>query len=439
METPELPLEIITYILSFLKASDRREASLASRRWYDASQDFQFQRNLTFNFPASISSLDLIRGLSRHPCCSLVINHLDGSSMSRAVLQQIGCHLGPQLKSLSLPGSSVTESSLLALLPQLTALRRLDLHGLDSLFMSGAFLSREDHRQQVRVALASLEELDLSDLRYLSDLTFNRLTGCTPRLQRLSLAGCHIAFEFDPYRGCPVGPDSSALLSLRNLRRLLQEQASTLQGLDLSRTSITPESLRSVAQVEGLSLKELRLRGCKELTDSSVEVLCKHQPGLQVLDLSACTELTYRAVLAVAVGLKGIRNLSLSRNWRVTDKGLAELMALPDLRTLDLSECLHVTGAEAVKGLSAPEPRARLETVSFKSCTYIRDLAVFSLAQLLGSSLRELDLTSCVYLTDLSVRAIATYLPGLAVLRLGWCKEITDWGLLGMEEPAKGV
>lgn len=104
---------------------------------------------------------------------------------------------------------------------------------------------------QVSSALAGLEELDLSDLRYLSDLTFNRLTGCTPCLHRLSLAGCHIAFEFDPYRGCPVGAleDSSALLSLRNLRRLLTEQKSTLIALDLSRTSITPESLRTIAQV----------------------------------------------------------------------------------------------------------------------------------------------------------------------------------------------
>lgn len=108
-----------------------------------------------------------------------------------------------------------------------------------------------DFPPQVRSALSGLEELDLSNLRYLSDLTFNRLTGCTPRLRRLSLAGCHIAFEFDPYRGCPVGAveDSSALLSLRNLRRLLTEQRATLVALDLSRTSISPESLRTIAQV----------------------------------------------------------------------------------------------------------------------------------------------------------------------------------------------
>uniref|UniRef100_A0A8C7R3M9 F-box and leucine rich repeat protein n=1 Tax=Oncorhynchus mykiss TaxID=8022 RepID=A0A8C7R3M9_ONCMY len=367
----------------FLKASDRKEASLVCRSLYDASQDLQFQRNLTFKFPASISSLDLIRGLSRRSSCSLATSHLDGSSMSRAVLQ---LHLGPWLER--------EFWSLLALLPHLTALHRLDLSGLD---MSGVFLSREEHRQQVAVGH--------NDDDYFSNYFLFIFYTCQLHSQTTPyrLAGCHIAFEFDPYRGCPVGPDSSALLSLRNLRRLLQELASTVPWLDLSRTSITPESLCSVAQVEGLSLEELRLRGCKELTDYSVEVLCKHQPGLQILDLSACTELTSRAVLAVALGLKGLRLLSLSRDWRVTDKGLADLMVLPERRTLDLSECLHISGAEIVKGLSAQEPRARLETLSLKSCTYIRDLAVFSLAQLLSYSLRELDLTFYIYLTDLSV------------------------------------
>lgn len=62
---------------------------------------------------------------------------------------QVGLCLGSKLESLALPGSSITEASLLALLPRLTSLRRLDLRGLDSLFMSGAFLSKEEHRQQV--------------------------------------------------------------------------------------------------------------------------------------------------------------------------------------------------------------------------------------------------------------------------------------------------
>ncbi|XP_028263466.1 F-box/LRR-repeat protein 14 [Parambassis ranga] len=435
IETPELPVEIIVYILSFLHASDRKEASLVCRSWYNASQDLRFQKNITFCFPASASSLELVRGLSKNRRCSLIISQLDGFSISRSLLLEVGLCLGSKLESLALPGSSITEASLLTLLPRLTSLRRLDLRGLDSLFMSGAFLSREEHRQQVRSALCGLEELDLSDLRYLSDLSFSRLTGCTPRLRRLSLAGCHIAFEFDPYRGCPVGTvaNSSALLSLRNLKRLLTEQKSTLIALDLSRTSITPESLRTIAQVQDLVLKELFLQGCKELTDYSVEGLVKHQPSLEKLDISGCTELTSRSVEAIARGLKSLTYLSLSRNWRIVEKGLADLLSLSHLRNLDLSECLHISGTEMVKGLNESKAsRAQLERLNLKSCTYIKDLAVFSLTQLLGDTLRELDLTSCINVTDLSVSAISTYLHKLEVLRLGWCKEVTDWGLLGM-------
>ncbi|MEQ2198610.1 hypothetical protein XENOCAPTIV_015411, partial [Xenoophorus captivus] len=99
-------LQIIVYILSFLHASDRKEASLVCRRWYNASQDLRFQ---------------------------------------------VGLCLGSKVDSLALPGSSITEASLLTLLPCLTSLRRLDVRGLDSLFMSGAFLSREEHRRQVKL------------------------------------------------------------------------------------------------------------------------------------------------------------------------------------------------------------------------------------------------------------------------------------------------
>ncbi|KAK1163588.1 F-box/LRR-repeat protein 2 [Acipenser oxyrinchus oxyrinchus] len=43
MDTPELPVEIITYILSFLQGPDRKEASLVCNIWYTASQNCQFK------------------------------------------------------------------------------------------------------------------------------------------------------------------------------------------------------------------------------------------------------------------------------------------------------------------------------------------------------------------------------------------------------------
>lgn len=75
-------------------------------------------------------------------------------------------------------------------------------------------------------------------------------------------------------------------------------------------------------QVQDLVLEELYLQGCKELTDYSVEKLVKHQPKLLKLDISGCTELTSRSVEAVACSLKSLTCLSLSRDWRITEKGL---------------------------------------------------------------------------------------------------------------------
>ena len=67
---------------------------------------------------------------------------------------------------------------------------------------------------------------------------------------------------------------------------------------------------------------------------------------------------------------------------------------------------------------------------------------MFSLVRALGPSLRVLDLSSCVALSNRTLQAICTYLTPLSVLRLAWCKELCDWGLLGLgepsEEPAQG-
>lgn len=68
---------------------------------------------------------------------------------------------------------------------------------------------------------------------------------------------------------------------------------------------------------------------------------------------------------------------------------------------------------------------------------------MLSLIPSLGPSLRVLDLSSCVALTNQTLQAVCTRLTHLSVLRLAWCKELQDWGLLGLgepsEEPAQGL
>ncbi|XP_044843821.1 leucine-rich repeat-containing protein 29 isoform X2 [Mauremys mutica] len=436
METRRLPVEVITYILSFLPIADRKEASLVNHTWYFAAQDSLRQENVLYNIPATSASLAAIESLARRRVSCVSLTSLDSSTVSRDVIQAVSCHLGPHLQSLCLRGSSLTETSFVHLLLACPCLSSLDLSGCNSLFMSGTLLSKPETISQARRALTSLQELNLAGLRYLSDLSFNRLTGCAPRLARLSLARCHLTFEFDPYRGSS-NYNSSALLSFRNLLRFLEERASSLRALDLSGTSITSPAMRSLVQVEGLRLRELVLQNCRDLSNEAIGLLCTHQPHLTALDLTGCSELSDRAALAVSAGLRALQSLCLGKLQRLTDRGFLGIAELRSLQRLDLSECSLVSGSELVKVCSAPELRPNLASLSFAFCSLLRDSSVLSLARSLSPSLRVLDLSSCVSITNVSIQAIASHLPRLTVLRLAWCKELTDWGLLGVEEPGE--
>ncbi|KYO29476.1 leucine-rich repeat-containing protein 29 isoform B [Alligator mississippiensis] len=392
MESAALPVEIVTYILSFLPITDKKEAALVNRIWYFAARDSLCQDNIAYNIPVSSTSLSTIASLGRSRVCCISLPNLDSSTISRDV---INCN---------------------------------------SLFMSGTLLSKPETMPQAQKALAYLQELNLSGLRYLSDLSFNRLVSCMPHLTKLSLARCHITFEFDPYHGSSHY-NSSCILSFRNLQCFLKEQASSLQALDLSGTSITAQAMKSLVQIEKLHLQELVLQNCQDLTNEAVSFLCKHQPSLTLLDISSCSELSDQAVLAVSTSLQALQNLRLGKIHRLTDGAFEHFGQLRSLQNLDISECSLVSGNKLVKAFSHPELQPKLVSLSFAFCSLLRDSSVLSLARTLSSSLRVLDLSSCVSLTNISIQAISSHFTHLMVLRMAWCRELTDWGLLGIEEP----
>ncbi|XP_077166443.1 uncharacterized protein LOC143823746 isoform X2 [Paroedura picta] len=435
MAMGELPVEVITHILSFLPIPDRKEASLVNRSWYFAARDsLRQEESIVYNIPASSTSLGTIKSLSQRRICSIRLTNLDSSSTSRDVIKYVAGYLGSHLRHLCLRGSSISEACFEELLLACPCLTALDLSTCNSLFMPGTLLSKQETFLRTQKALGNLQDLNLSGVRYLSDLTFNRLTRCTPRLSRLSLARCHITFEFDVYHGSR-DYSSSALLSFRNLLRFLAERAGSVKALDLSGTSISSQAMKTLAQVENLCLHEGVFQGCQDLSDEAVSVLCQHQPRLTVLDLSGCSELTNRAILALSSRLPDLRCLRLEKLPRVTDAGFQGLSRLRHLQTLNVSECSLVSSSELVKAIGAIEGRPQLVSLNVAFCTLLRDSSVTLLAGALSRSLRVLDLSSCTALTNQSLQAISTHLLNLTVLRLAWCKELTDWGLLGVEQP----
>ncbi|XP_037018599.2 F-box/LRR-repeat protein 2 isoform X3 [Artibeus jamaicensis] len=468
-----LPLEILTYILSFLPLSDQKEASLVSRAWYCAAQNALRETNVRYNIPVSSASLPAIENLGLRGVSCISLTNLDGSPASQQVLQSVAHHLGPHLQSLCLSGGSPTEASFVALILSCPGLRSLDLSGCNSLFASGMLLAQPEMAQRVRQALSDLRELSLAGLRDLVDLSFNRLSCCAPSLERLSLAYCHLTFEAGPARGS-IGPqDSSASqLSFRNLLRFLKERANRLHALDLSGTGLPPGALQALGQVAGLQLQELSLHSCRDLSTEAVAALCRLQPGLTSLDLSGCSELADGALLAVSRGLRRLQRLRLRKLQRLTDAGCTALGGLHELQSLDMAECCLVSGRELAQALGSvrgtPPPLASL---SLAYCSSLKSLSrntggpnsggrnlrsgrLFPQPhpelehQALGPkaapspqprgpsllmlrALQELDLTACSKLTDASLAKVLQF-PQLRHLSLSLLPALTDKGLVAV-------
>ncbi|XP_052585085.1 F-box/LRR-repeat protein 20-like isoform X3 [Peromyscus californicus insignis] len=443
-----LPLEMLTYILSFLPLSDQKEASLVSRAWYCAAQNALRETNVRYNIPVSSASLSAIKNLGLRGISHISLTNLDGSPASHQVLQSVAYHLGPHLESLCLGGGSPTEASFLALILGCPVLRTLDLSGCNSLFTSGTLLAQPETAQCVRKALSGLRDLNLACLRDLTDLSFNHLSGCFPSLERLSLAYCHLTFELGPTWGSITPQVSSpSQLSFHNLLQFVKERAGRLRALDLSGTGLPPEALQALGQVTGLQLEELSLHSCRDLSSEAVATLCRQQPGLTSLDLSGCSELTDRALLAVSRGLQHLRHLSLRKLQRLTDAGCADLGALHELQSLDMAECCLVSGRELAQVLgSVHRAPPALTSLRLAYCSSLKlPQEVENQASdpqepnsesqgpslLMLQALQELDLTACSKLTDASLAKVLQF-PQLRQLSLSLLPALTDLGLVAV-------
>ncbi|XP_023421759.1 F-box/LRR-repeat protein 2 isoform X4 [Cavia porcellus] len=417
-----LPLEMLTYILSFLPLSDQKEASLVSRAWYCAVQNALREANVRYNIPVSSASLPAIKSLGLRGISSISLTNLDGSHTSQQVLQSVAYHLGPHLQNLCLGGGSPTEESFVALILECPALRTLDLSGCNSLFTSGMLLAQPETAENVRQALSGLCELNLAGLRDLSDLSFNQLSSCVPNLECLSLAYCHLTFQLGAAQD-PVSPQDSyfSKLSFHNVLQFIKQRVGRLRALDLSGTGLPPEALKALGQVARLQLQELNLHSCRDLSTEAVVTLCHQQPGLTSLDLSGCSELTDGALLAVSRGLRHLQRLNLGKLQRLTDAGCRALGGLQELRSLDMVECCLVSGQGLAQALDsvrgAPPP---LTTLRLAYCS--------SLKVLQFPQLRQLSLSLLTALTDIGLVAVARGCPSLERLSLSHCAHLSDEG-----------
>lgn len=433
MAAARLPVEVVTHIMRYLSLSDRKDAALVCRTWYEASLDPILQRDIIIHFYASSaeSTRKAIPSLSRRRLPHLVLNNFDVSLDAKAVVLKSCEHLAKNLKSLSLKGSNITERTFVELLSQCENLVSLDLSCCNSLFMSGNLLEKHSDLQLLKSTLTNVVDVNLSSVRYLSDATFNRIVTVCENIEKLSLAGTQMAFSSGVYY-----PDKQSrfanisVLTFRNILDFLVTQP-CLTSLNLSKTQIEDEHVEELVTIHDLQLQELILVGCRNVSDEGIGYICKHQPHLKSLDIRECPDLTNSSVLTVTAYLSQLKNLYMNKCKQVSDKSVMSLSKLKQLEILDLSECHQISSQGLLKGLCSEGITVLVTHLNLNCCSLVTDAFVEKACECLPL-LTHLDLGSCFKVTDSSVHAISGNLKYLRFLRLAWCKEITDLGLLGL-------
>lgn len=157
---------------------------------------------------------------------------------------------------------------------------------------------------------------------------------------------------------------------------------------------LNDEAVAAIAQI--ISLRELDLSGCDEITDSSVSRL-RELKCLETLDLSFCNQ--------------------------ISNKSLIQLAMLKNLRSLNLNWCYAVNDS----GLSALENCSSLEVISLWGCEEVTDLGVTALATL--PNLRSLDLPEFASITDSALIILSAKAQSLESLRLDHLAEVTVAGI----------
>jgi len=361
---------------------------------------------------------------------NLVLESIDNSIATRDRVANLDGEVFRRVRSLSLAGCDMTESLFTSLIGSCSALEKLDISRCNALFMTGQLLSKPADSELLSKALAHLRELKIAAIRYISNETFNRLVSTCANLESLSLVGNQIVFHTG--KSLWSGKES-ALLTFDNIMCFLEANASQITKLDFSRTSISDEALSSLARIPNLNLSELRLCFCQEITDKGIAALCKVQHSLRLLDLTDCQSITDGSLESICSECDNVRDLRLGKCRRITDLSVCKLKCQHRLRQLDLSACYSVTSRGLSLGLcSTASPMTCLTSLNLGCCSSVSDSFVVEMTCCVPN-LTDLDVSSCS-IGNSSLRAISARLMNLRRLRLAWCQELTDAGLLGLAD-----
>ncbi|MFY9344388.1 MAG: hypothetical protein WAT39_17985 [Planctomycetota bacterium] len=296
---------------------------------------------------------------------------VSGAVQEFALLEQL-----PLLEHLTLRCQNTPDEILLRL-PRLGSLRHLDLsfnHGFAEAGF-GAILQCRSLRslslegcQQMHgrwlARLHELPELEQLNLAHIDGINWLAAAVYPAPAQQLQTRAALAEAE-------GRGPTDGALAGIAKCAKL--------RVLDVTGGSWTATGLAQLGSIR--TLKELRACGGGNKDDSFVSAL----PGsLERLDV--CGDYTDRFCKAVADHLTKLRHLNIAACYRITDRGLAIVAAMPSLRVLDMRQMRGLTMAAIDSLLVARQ----LEEIDLRHCDFVTVEHVVNLRRALPK-LRRLE------------------------------------------------
>ena len=315
-----LPLEVITNILRFLPTSEIKTTANVCYLWAKATEDPILWRNTNVILGTKNEhfSEELVQSLHRRGIRKLKFRQISSS----AQIVQVCKHLGTNLKQVSFEGCRSVTGELIQALAQFSPrLEVLDLSRCRQLDMS----SNATWIDRCSVYWHKLKELELSACRDITDWLVTKVAENFPNLSKLGLSGCK-QIKTSTWQH-------------------LAKHTPALQSLDISRSDISDNQLLCLAKIPELSLEEINVSACKQLTDNGIVALVKFQADVRVLKI-ACVEVTNTALFAIGKHLRHLESLDLNSCRQITDPGLKysrTLGLVNGLHSLNLYSCYQLS------------------------------------------------------------------------------------------------
>ncbi|KAL9314622.1 hypothetical protein ACSQ67_020074 [Phaseolus vulgaris] len=258
--------------------------------------------------------------------------------------------------------------------------------------------------------LARLTTLSLRGACRLSDGGLRALVSSAPALRSINLSQCSLLTSasiyllaeslsyllkelfLDDCQGIDAALIVPALIELEHLEVL------SVAGIP----TVCDEFVKNYIVARGQNMKELVLKDCINLTDSSIKVIVEHCPGLRVLDIMNLNRLTDLSVGYLTNGCRVLHTLKLCRN-PFSDEAIAAFV--------------ETTGGSLKE----------LLLNNIKKVGYHTTLSLANHAK----KLHYLDLSWCRNLTDNALGLIVDSCLALRLLRLFGCTQVTDAFLNG--------